>query len=31
MDFELSPEHQKIQEICRRLAPDFATRDGRFD
>ena len=31
MDFELSPEHQKIQEICRRLAPDFATRAAQHD
>jgi len=31
MDFELSPVHQKIQEICRRLAPDFATRAAQHD
>jgi len=31
MDFELSPEHKKIQEICRRLAPDFATRAAQHD
>jgi len=31
MDFELSPEHKRIQEICRRLASDFALRAAQHD
>jgi alkylation response protein AidB-like acyl-CoA dehydrogenase len=31
MDFELSPEHQRILAICRRLAPDFAQRAAQHD
>lgn len=31
MDFELSPQHKSIQEICRRLAPDFAARAAQHD
>jgi alkylation response protein AidB-like acyl-CoA dehydrogenase len=31
MDFVLSAEHQKIQQVCRKLAEDFATRAGQHD
>jgi alkylation response protein AidB-like acyl-CoA dehydrogenase len=31
MDFQLTAEHKKIQEICRRLAADFATRAAQHD
>jgi len=31
MDFQLTAEHQKIQEVCRGLAADFATRAAQHD
>lgn len=31
MDFHLTTEHQEIQNICRQLASDFATRAARHD
>jgi len=31
MDFQLTAEHKKIQEVCRRLAADFATRAAQHD
>ena len=31
MDFRLTPEHEKIREVSRKLAADFATRAARHD
>ncbi len=31
MDFQLTAEHRKIQEVCHRLAADFATRAAQHD
>jgi len=31
MDFHLTPEHEKIREVSRRLAADFATRTAQHD
>jgi len=31
MDFALTPEHQRIQRLCRALATDFATRAATHD
>ncbi len=31
MDFQLTAEHRKIQDVCRRLAADFATRTAQHD
>jgi alkylation response protein AidB-like acyl-CoA dehydrogenase len=31
MDFQLSPEHQRLQAVCQKLARDFATRASAHD
>src|SRR5215510_11751149 len=31
MNFHLTESHQKIREVCRRLATDFATRTAQHD
>jgi hypothetical protein len=31
MDFAFTPEHQRIQHLCRALATDFATRAATHD
>ena len=31
MDFQLSPEHQRLQAVCQELARDFATRASAHD
>ena len=31
MDFQLSPEHEKIRGVCREQAQDFATRAAEHD
>lgn len=31
MDFRITPEHEEIRRVCRRLAGDFATRAAQHD